>query len=443
MLLADVLEKLSPKLRKILGNIGWLLAERVLRMGVGFVTIAWIARYLGSEQFGLLNYAIAIVSILSMLAKLGLEKIIVRDLVREPSTKYKTLGTAFFLQIASGIAAFCLAILIVLWLRPNDQIARIIVAIIAATVTLEAFNVIDLWFQSQVQSKYTVWAKNTAFLIVTLVRINLIRSQAPLVAFAWAAFIEVALGVVGLAITYQFTGEQILAWQLKADRVKVLMKESWPLILSSLAIMIYLRVDQVMLGELADDTAVGIYSAATRLSEVWPFIAIAIVNSFTASLVEAKTINETVYYEKWQTLFNWLALIAYGIAIPMTFLSTPLIVLLFGTEYSAAGPVLSVHIWSALFVFLGLAKGVWIVNEGLTGYASLSSLAGAVLNVLLNFLLIPLYREMGAAIATVVSYGFTDYLTCFIYPPARKIGWSMTKAIGFNGVMVLRRGRET
>lgn len=437
------MEKLSPKLRKILGNIGWLLAERVLRMGVGFVTIAWIARYLGSDRFGLLNYAIAIVSILSMLAKLGLEKIVVRNLVCEPTSKYETLGTAFFLQLASGIAAFCLAIGLVLVLRPNDEIARLIVAIIAATVTLEAFNVIDLWFQSQVQSKYSVWAKNTAFLIVTIVRLILIQIEAPLIAFGWATLIEVGLSVVGLAIAYQLTNQQILAWQFQWHQAEDLIKESWPLILSSLAITIYLRVDQVMLGELADDQAVGLYSAATRLSEVWPFIAIAIVNSFTASLIEAKTISETIYYEKWQTLFNWLALIAYGIAIPMTFLSTPLISLIFGAEYSAAGNVLSVHIWSALFVFLGLAKGVWVVNEGLTGYASVSSISGAILNVLLNLLLIPIYREMGAAIATVVSYGFTDYVTCFLYPPARKIGWSMTKAIAFNGVTQIIRRRET
>ena len=435
------MEKLSPNLRKILRNIGWLLAERVLRMAVGFVVIAWMARYLGSERFGLLNYAIALVSILSMMAKLGLNRIVVRNIVREPDSKNETLGTAFFLQLTSGIGAFFLAAIAIFLLRPDDATLRLLVAIIAASVSFESLNTIDFWFQSQVQSRYTVWAKNAAFIVVTIVRITLIQRQAPLIAFGWAALAEAALAGLGLAIAYQLTGNGIQAWRFQPRLAKTLLQEGWPLILSSLAIMVYLRVDQVMLGELANEEAVGIYSAATRLSEVWSFVGLSIVNSVTASIVEAKKTGETPYYQKLQTIFNWLALIAYAIALPLTILSTPIVLFVFGSEYAASGPVLAIHIWAAIFTFLGLAKGVWTVTEGLTKYALVCSAGGAALNVGLNLWLIPRYQATGAAIATVISYGFTDYLTCFIYPPARKVGWAMTKAIACNGLTtIIKRG---
>ncbi|MCD8489749.1 MAG: flippase [Desertifilum sp.] len=423
------LEKLSPGLRKILGNIGWLFADRILRMGVGVIITAWLARYLGPDQFGLLNYTIAFVSLFTTLAALGLDQIVVRNIVRDPDCKAETLGTTQALKVCSGILGYILAIGAIALLRPDDPLIRLLVAIISGSLVFESLNTIDFWFQTQVQSKYTVWAKNIAFIIMTAVRILLISLQAPLVAFAWAALAESALGGIGLTVAYSVSGENLRTWQVNWGRARGLLKDSWPLILSNLAIMVYLRVDQVMLGQLATDESVGIYSSATRLSEVWYFIAIAIVNSVTPSIVEAKNHGENAYYGKLQKLFNLMAGIAYAIAIPMTFLSTPLVVLVFGQEYARAGEVLSIHIWAALFTFFGWSKGVWIVTEGQTLFALVATSLGAVMNVALNFWLIPQYREIGAAIATVISYGFTDYVMCFIYPPTRRLAWIMTKAL--------------
>ncbi|MDK3158259.1 flippase [Kamptonema cortianum] len=423
------LEKLSPGLRKILGNIGWLFADRILRMGVGVIITAWLARYLGPDQFGLLNYTIAFVSLFTTLAALGLDQIVVRNIVRDPDCKAETLGTTQALKVCSGILGYILAIGAIALLRPDDPLIRLLVAIISGSLVFESLNTIDFWFQTQVQSKYTVWAKNIAFIIMTAVRILLISLQAPLVAFAWAALAESALGGIGLTVAYSISGENLRTWQVNWGRARGLLKDSWPLILSNLAIMVYLRVDQVMLGQLATDESVGIYSSATRLSEVWYFIAIAIVNSVTPSIVEAKNQGENAYYGKLQKLFNLMAGIAYAIAIPMTFLSTPLVVLVFGQEYARAGEVLSIHIWAALFTFFGWSKGVWIVTEGQTLFALVATSLGAVMNVGLNLWLIPQYREIGAAIATVISYGFTDYVMCFIYPPTRRLAWIMTKAL--------------
>lgn len=442
--LSAALEKLSPGLRKIISNVGWLFADRILRMGVGLIVTAWLARYLGPQQFGLYNYATAFVSLFSTLATLGLDQIVVRNIVRDPSCKDETLGTALGLKLASGVVACLVATGIIFLLRPNynDYLTRWLVAIISASVVFEAFNAFDFWFQTQVQSKYTVWAKNTAFIIVTLIRIVLITLQFPLIAFAWAALAESGLGALGLVIAYKVSGQNIKTWRVRFLQAKSLLKDSWPLIISGLAIMVYLRIDMVMLGELADDQAVGIYSVATRISEVWYFIAIAIVNSVTPAIVEAKNSGETFYYNRLEKLFNLMAIMAYSIAIPLTFLSTNIVVLIFGPEYAAAGNVLSIHIWAALFTFFGWSKGVWIVTEGYTLYALVATSLGAIMNVVLNFWLIPTHREIGASIATVISYAFTDYVMCFIYPPARRLAWIMTKAMTLSFLFKSNRGEK-
>lgn len=427
--LSSIGKKFSLEQRKIISNIGWLFGDRILRMGVGLIVGAWVARYLQPEQFGLLNYAIAFVFLFSAFATLGLDQIVVRNLVRDPSGKDKILGTTFVLKFVGGIITLLLASLTIFLLKPDDSLTRTLVAITAAATIFQAFDAIDFCFQFQVRSKYTVVAKNTAFIIVALVRITLIQLHAPLIAFAWAAFAETALGGVGLMIAYKVSGQSFRRWQVSWQEGKSLLKESWPLIIAGISIMLYIRIDSVMLGQLVGSEAVGIYAVATRLSELWGFIPIAITSSVTPSIIEAKKVSEELYYQKLQKIFTILTALAYAIAIPMTLLSTPIIILMFGQNYAAAGGVLAIHIWGQIFSFLGIARSIWIVNEGLTKYALIFTSGGALINILLNLWLIPIYQETGAAIATVISYALVDYVIFIIYPPFFHIGKLMSNAL--------------
>ncbi|MBD2179956.1 flippase [Planktothrix sp. FACHB-1355] len=438
--LKAAIAKLSPELRRIIGSVIWLSGDRILRMGVGLIVTAWIARYLGPDGFGLFNFATAFVSLFGVLATLGLNQIVVRDIVRDPSLKDETLGTTFVLKLAGGILTVLISSGAISLVRPHDRLTLWIVAITASVTIFDAFNTIDLWFQSLVKSKHTVIAKNIAFVIVTALRIALIEMKAPVVAFAWVLVVESALGSIGLAIAHKLDGQNLLRWRPKFQRAKTLLKESWPLIISDLAIMIYVRIDQIMLGQLMGDKPVGIYSAAVRIAEVWYFFASAIVNSVTPAIVQAKQESETLYYNKLQKLFNLMVIVTFSIAIPLTLISKFLIVAIFGQKYAAAASVLSIYIWSAVFGFFGWAKGIWIVAEGQTVFALISTCCGATMNIILNFWLIPLYQENGAALASVISYSFTDYVMCLIYPPARKLGWIMTNALTFN--LFARRSRE-
>jgi PST family polysaccharide transporter len=392
-----------PNLQKILKNTGWLFADKIIRMGVGLLVGAWVARYLGPVQFGIYNYAVAFVALFTPFATLGLDGIVVRNILREPSLKEETLGTAFLLKLTGGILALFLTVSAVSFMRPADTLTRWLVGITAAGMIFQACDTIDFWFQSQVLSRYTVYARNGAFLIISLVKIALILAHAPLIAFAWAALAEIAVGAVGLIISYRINKQHLRALRVSLARAREMLRDSWPLILAVLSINVYMRIDQVMLGDMVGSKAVGVYTAAIKVSEIWYFIPTAIVSSVFPSIIQMKTKNEGLYYQRLQKLFNIMTAMSFSIAIPMTFLSTSVVTLLFGHAYGPSGPVLAVHIWAAVFVFLGLAQGPWDVSENLTTFSLVRTASGAFINIVLNFILIPKYSVIGAAIATVVA----------------------------------------
>jgi PST family polysaccharide transporter len=426
--LANV-KKLSPQLIKIIANTGWLFLDRILRMGLGLFVGVWVARYLGVEQFGVFNYSIAFAALFSTVAKLGLDNILVRRIVHKPENSNQLLGTVFGLKILGGFISALLAIGSIVMFKHDDYLTISLVAILASVGIFQAFDTIDLWFQSQVQSKYTVIAKNTAFIAIALLKITLINIHAPLQAFAWSTLAESCLGAVGLIIIFNISGYSLRSWSLDLSLAKILLKESYPLIFAGLSVIIYMKVDQIMLGEMIGKDAVGIYSAAARISEVWYLIPVAISSSVSPAIFAAKEINEALYYRRIEKLTQTLVLISLVIALPMSFLSKTVIVTLFGEEYAAAAPILAIHIWASLFVFLGVAVTSWYISEGLTNLALCRSLIALVINILLNLLLIPLYTGVGAAIATVISYAVGHVFANATHHKTRKIFMIQVKSL--------------
>jgi PST family polysaccharide transporter len=421
--------KSSDRFRGIIANTGWLFADRILRMGVGLFVGVWVARYLGVQQFGVFNYATAFVALFSTLSTLGLDAIVVRSIVREPEKRLQILGTTFWLKLIGGIAALVLAVSSIVVLRHDDQLTISLVAILASVGIFQAFDTIDLWFQSQVQSKYTVIAKNTAFVITALVKVILISIHAPLIAFAWTALGEVGLGAIGLIISYRVRGYSPWLWPWSSPLAKTLLKESWPLILSGLTVMIYMRIDQIMLGQMVGDKAVGLYSAATRISEVWYFIPVAIASSVTPTIYAAKQVSEDLYYQRIEQFLRLLSWLSIVVAVPMFFLSGTIITVLFGKSYEEAASILAIHIWASLFVFMGVGTSSWFIAESLTQFALRRTIIGAFINVFLNIFLIPSYGVAGAAIATVISQAFAAFFSNATHPKTRKLFYLQIKCL--------------
>ncbi|WP_373525375.1 flippase [Nostoc sp.] len=390
-------------LRAIIANTGWLFGDRILRMGASLVVGVWVARYLGVQQYGLFNYALAFVSLFSPIFTLGLDDVVVRHLVRQSSDKEEILGTTFWLKLLGGIASVLLAVSTMFFLGENETLKIWLVAILGMAGIFRAADTIEIWFQSQVQSKYTVIAKNAAFLLSSGIKIALILTKAPLLAFAWVTLAEFAMSAIGLLIVYQVKASSLWLWRWSFSAAKTLMKESLPLIFSGFAILIFMKIDQVMLGQMIGNSEVGIYSAAVRISEIWYFIPGAIVSSVAPAIYAAKEKSESLYYQRLGQLLSLMTCISLAIALPMSFLSNKIIMVMFGSGYAEAGPILAVHIWTSLFVFMGLATSPWFIAENLNHVSLGKTLFGAILNIVLNLFLIPKYAGLGAAIATIIS----------------------------------------
>lgn len=416
-------------LQKILGNICWLFADKFLRMGVGLFVGAWVARYLGPEQFGLFSYAVAFTALFSALATLGLDGIVVRDIVREPERRDEILGTAFALKVIGGAVAFILTMSAILVLRPADVLTHWLVGIIALGGVFQSFDTIDFWFQSQVQSRYPVVAKNAAFIVIAVAKVVLIVAHAPLVAFAWVGTAETVVGAIGLAVVYLSRGGRLSSWKRSAGLGLRLLHDSWPLIFSSIVIVVYMRIDQVMLGEMVGNSEVGVYSAAVGLAEVWYFIPGAVVSSTFPSVVAARMENDELFYGRLQKLYNLMALLAYMVAIPATFLAGPIVELLYGGAYAKAGPMLALLVWAGLFTNLGIARSSFLTTMNWTKVHFVTVFLGCLINVALNYILIPRYGGMGAVVASCVAYWFAAHGACFVYRPLYRTGFMLTRAI--------------
>lgn len=418
-------------LKNIIANTGWLFADKLVRMGVGLVVSVWVARYLGPAQFGILNFVTSFAALFSILSTLGLDGIVVRELVHHPEEKHEILGSTLTLKFCGAVLALLLSVAAMALLRNGESEVVMLVAIIAVGTLFQSLDTLDFWFQSRVQSKYTVWAKNFAFLLIAVLKVFLIIRQAPLIAFALAATGEIAVGAIALFIVYTREGNSLLHLKSSWSRCISLLRNSWPLLLSTLSIIIYMKIDQVMLGEMVDNTAVGVYGAAAKISEIWYFIPMIIVSSVFPTLLESRKTDEEFYYRRLRRLFRLMSTLALSIALPMTFLATPIINLLYGDKFAAAGPILAVHIWAAPFVFLGVAQSPWDLAENFTRLSLMRTAGGAVLNIALNCFLIPRYSAMGAAVATVISYAFSSYVLNLASKKTRKIFVYQTRSMFF------------
>ena len=405
---------------KAISNTGWLFADRILRMGVGLFVGVWMARYLGAEQFGLLNYAMAFVVLFSAVATMGLNGIVVRDLVEEPETSNSILGSAFFLQILGGLIALALAVFAINIARPGDNLAKVMVMVLGFVMVIKSTEVVKYWFESQVQSKYTVWIENGAFLVFAAGKVGLILLNASLMAFVWAILIEGVVVAAGLLIVYTWQGGKLNAWRPGYQRARKLLLDSWPLILSGIAIVVYMRIDQIMLGQMLGDNAVGNYSAAVRISEVFYFIPVSIVASVFPSIVAAKKQSEILYKQRLQKLYDLMVALSIIVAIPITIFADEIIAISFGDEYLTASTVLSIHIWSGLFTSLGVASSKWFLIENHNRALFYRTVLGAIVNIILNLWLIPISGMIGAAIATLVSYSVAALWFDMIYKKTRQ-----------------------
>jgi len=421
-----------PGFRKYFANTSWLLGERILRMAISLFVGIYVARYLGPERFGLLSYALSFVWLFSSLASFGLDDILVRELVQRPEQRNNLLGTVFWLKVC-GTAVMGIAIAAVLQFMAEDQRTSWMIVIIAFGFLFQATNVIEFYFQAQVQSKFTVRAQVVQLLITSLFKIYLVWNKAELVWFALALMLDQAVVAVLLLMIFHWKIEWFPFFSFQWKHAKKLMVDAWPLIFTGMVVSVYMKIDQVMLKEMLDAKAVGVYASAVKLCEAWYFVPTAVMASLFPAVIEARKKSETVYDERIQKLYDLMVWGSVAIALPTTLLADWVIHILYGADFQEAADVLRLYIWAGVFVSLGVASSKWLVTENLQRYSFYRTVLGAILNVGCNLWLIPIYGIKGAAFATLVAQGTVAFVSLSFFSKTRKNYWTAVNSFNAYG----------
>ena len=393
---------------KYFKNTSWLFGEKILRMIVGLFVGIWVARYLGPEQFGLFSYAQSFVGLFVAIAGLGLDGIIVRELVKDESKRDALLGTAFRLKLIGALLVL-IALAIAVNLSEQDSLTTLLIFTIASATVFQSFNVIDFYFQAKVLSKYIVYANIISLLISSMVKVGLILNDAPLLYFAYSILFDNFILICGFLYFYRNKALFVSRWYFDKKLARSLLKDSWPMILSGLVISVYMKIDQIMIKEMMNVEAVGFYSVAVKLTEIWLFITVAITSSIFPSIIKAKNISVDLYENRILNLYRVLFFISFVIAIFLSFFSEEIVMVLFGNSFYPSVQILVVYAWSNIFVFMNNASWKWYQIENLQKIAMVRLTLGALINVILNILFIKSYGLVGAAYATIISYSIAVY----------------------------------
>jgi polysaccharide transporter, PST family len=417
--------------RKIFENVFWLLMDKCFAIIDAFFIGALVARHLGPSDLGLWSYSLALAGILSTIANLGLDNLIVSKFVRDPETRGPLLWNATCMKLATSIILLFAALAFVgnQEFSSESGVARSVFLVSLIPLLFSPIANFRLLLEAEVASKWNVWVNNSCLLLSAITRVVLVALAAPVLPFAIAAAFFTILSSVSLAIVV--TRLRLLPAMTMPSRsmAKEILVESWPLLLTSLSVFLYMNVDIIMLKWLMSDEAAGVYSIATRLSSIWYFIPLVLSSTLLPSLTALYSASPTEYLKRLQWYFDVNAvtsLVCVGIAL----LFFPTIIRkLFGPEYDESVRVFIYHIWAIPFVFLGVARGQHLIIAGHHRFNLFSTQFGLVVNIALNFILIPWYGPQGAAISTIVSFASSAYLSSFFVKAIRNIGYIQTKAL--------------
>jgi O-antigen/teichoic acid export membrane protein len=390
----------------------------------------YVARFLGPEKFGLLSYALGFVMLFGTIASFGLNEILVRDLLQDKTQIKELLSTAFFLKIFGFLMMGCF-IIFALQFTNDDKYTHLMITIISLGIFFQSFNVIDCYFQSQVQSKYVVIVQFIQLLITSLIKIFLILNKATLIWFAIVFMIDQALLSILLLSIYRWKKEWFSIFSVKWELVTQLFKDAWPLIFSGMMVSIYMKIDLIMIKEMLDVKAVGIYAAAVKLCEVLYFLPVVVMSSLFPAIVEARKQNLIVYRKQVYLIYEIMIGATAIVAIITMFLADWIVYILYGSIYQEAATILKIYIWAFVFVSLGVVSSKYLVAENLEIYALYRSVVGAIINITLNWYLIPIYGIKGAAFATLITQIFVAYLFLFCFQSTRYNFWTVTSAFTF------------
>lgn len=434
---------LSKNEEKIARNLFWAMFGKIVTLlGSLFVGII-IARYLGPEQYGLMNYVISYVALFQVFALFGLDNIEIRETAGNHDRFHTILGTAFGLKLIFAVITM-VAIIATSFFLEEDSNTTILVSIYSLSVILNSFTVFRNYFTAIVQNEYIAKSEITRTLLGAAIKILLLLQHAPLMWFIIAYTFDWFLLGSGYYFSYKKAIGSISEWKFDWNYARFLIRESFPLLLTSAAVIIYQRIDQVMIGQMIDKESVGFFSVASRIVEILIYVPMILVQTITPVLVQKRKESESAYKTKAQLFMNVTVWSTFVVAIFASCIAHWAILLLFGSTYLPSVPVLQIMAFKTVSVAISTTAGHMLIVEGLQRYAIIRDTFGCIVCVSLNYILLRQYGIIAAAFVAIASNLAAGYLADAFIPAYRHLFVAQTKAIafGWKDILKLRQLRK-
>jgi O-antigen/teichoic acid export membrane protein len=399
--LKSILQKSSAK--KYIFNTSWLFGEKIFRIVVAFFVEAWVARYLGPEGYGSLSYAQSFVLIFAAISTLGLDGIVVRELVKDPAKKNIIIGTSFILKLFSSVTLVLLITLFIALYGDSPTDLKLMIWVMSFGLVFQSFNVIDFFFQSEVKSKFVALSNFFVLIVSSIIKIILIHHEASVISFAVVYLIDSIFLAFFLLIFYKYEKHQILKWRFNKVISLKLLNYSWPLILSGLAISINMRIDQIMLRQFMDDHSVGIYAAASRIMDIVNMIPHLVASSVFPAFVSANKRSSNIFFKRISIAYRGFSLTAVLACTVLLILSPYIIYLAYGSEYSETTVIFQVLIFTSVFSSIGAINAIYLKVNNLQKKIMNRHWINIIINIVMNYILINTIGIIGAAISTVIA----------------------------------------
>lgn len=402
---------------KVVKNASWIIVCRVVQSIVALIIGMITARYLGPSNYGLLNYANSVVAFVVPLAQLGLRNVLVEEIVSKPEREGKTLGTALVMSVASSLLCIVGCMAFVSIANAGERDTLVVCALYSISLIFQMTEMIQYWYQAKLLSKYTSVVSLVAYAVVSVYKIFLLVTGKNIYWFAASYTFDFLIISAVLIFLYKKLGNQKLAFSFPL--AKQLFARSKYYIVSNMMVTVFAQTDKIMIKLMLGNTENGYYSTAVACASMASFVFVAIIDSLRPVIFASKKVDYKKFEDNMSLLYSIILYMGLAQSLVLTFFARPIVNLLYGQAYLGAIPLLQIITWYSAFAYMGSVRNIWMLAEEKQRYLWIINLSGAVINVAGNLILIPCIGAAGAAVASVLTQFFTNFLLCYIMKPIR------------------------
>ena len=415
-----------------LSNTIWNIGGKVFQMIISLIVGMLTARYLGPSNYGIIGYTASYVTFFSAICQLGFNSVAVKEIIEHPEKQGEILGSTIFYRIISSLVSAVGVAILVYFLDDGDSLIIWVAFLQSLSLVFQSFEMIHFWYQSRMETEVSVKVQTFAYLVMAAYKTAILALGKDVIWFACSTALEAAVVALTLVWSYKRSNGQKLKISISCGNE--MLKYSYHFILSGMMVTIYSHMDSVMLKQMLSETAVGYYTAATKVAQMWSFVLTALINSARPLIISARKQNYAIYIKQNKRLYAAIIWIGIAVAAVMTIGGKWIIYFMYGQDYLPATSSLQISAWYTMFAMLGTARGIWVVCENKARYVKYYLGIGAVVNIILNYLMIPKFGPGGAAAATLITQIFTSVFAPALFKETREYTRNVIEALLLKGI---------